>query len=136
MLNVELRWFEVDLVVADRPRFGPAPVALAMDDLERRKVEVGLFCSIWWLARREGTGDGGAGRELESEEARERPLPMRAVERLAVDCGRSLTTGVEDPSLMFGSSAASAECWGRDEEVGVRSWIEAGAVSVELKGDS
>ena len=64
---------------------------------------------------------------------------MRAVERLAVDCGRSLTTGVEDPSLMSGSSAASAapaERWGSVEKVGVRSWIEAGVVSVSLRGES
>lgn len=46
ILSVELRWFEVDRVEADRPRIGPAPVAPAMDDLERRKVEVGVFCSI------------------------------------------------------------------------------------------
>ena len=132
MLNVALRCFEVDRVEADRPRFEPAPVAPAMDDLERRKVEVGWFCSICWLARREGTGDRGAGRELEREEARERPLPMKAAERLAVDRGRSLTMGVEDPSLVPDLPAASAECWEGVEEVGVRSWIEAGSVSVEL----
>ena len=142
MLNAEPRWFAVDRVEADRPRFGPAPVAPAMDDLERRNVEVGAFCSICWLARREGTGDGGAGRELEREEARERLLPARTVERLAVDFGRSLTTGVEDPSLMSGSSAASAEFRGRVEEVDVRRLIEAGVVAFglswecSLRGDS
>ena len=102
---------------------------LTMDDLERRKVEAELCCRMCWLVRREGTGDGGAGRELEREEARERLLPMRAAERLMVDCGRSPTTCVEDPSLMSGSSA---ERWGIVEEVGVWGWIEAGEASVGL----
>lgn len=118
----------VDRVEADRPRFGPAPVALTMEDVERRKVEAELCCRICWLARREGTGDGGAGRELEREEARERLLPMTAVERLAVDCGRSPTTCVEDPSLMSGSSA---ERWGSVEEIDVWGWFEAGLASIE-----
>ena len=131
MLKVELRLLVVDRVEADRPRFGPPPVVLAIDDAERRKLELrGRVC---WLARREGAGDGGAGRELDSEAARERlPAPMRAVGRGGVDSGRSRATGVEDLSLMSGSSP---ERWGRVEDVGVRSWIKAcvvKSVSVEL----
>jgi len=114
ILKVEARLFVVDRVEADRPRFEPPTVALAMDDVERRKVE--LRCRICWLARREGTGDGGAGRELERDEARERlTAPRRAVERLAVDSGRSRATGVEDPSLLM--SGSSPGRWG----TGVRS---------------
>jgi len=97
LLNVEVRLFVVDRADADRPRFAPPPVALEMDDVERRKLE--LRCMRCWLARREGAGDGGAGRELEREEARERlPAPTRAVKRLAVDSGRCRATGVEAPS--------------------------------------
>lgn len=132
MLKVEPRLFVVDRVEADRPRFRPPPVALAIDDFERRKVE--LCGRICWLARREGAGDGGAGRELEREAARERlPAPMKAVKRLGVDSGRSRATGVEDPSLMSGSS--SPERWGRVEDMDVRSWVKAGVVvpvSIEL----
>lgn len=128
MLNVELRLFAVDRVDADRPRFAPA-VALAMDDVERRKL--GLRRRICWLARREGAGDGGAGRELERDEARERlPGPARAIERLVVDSGRRRATGVEVPSLLM--SCSSSECGGT-VMVGASVWIEAGVtVSVEL----
>jgi hypothetical protein len=125
MLNVEACLFVVDRVEADRPRFGPPPAPLARDDVERRKFE--LRCRICWLARREGAGEGGAGRELERDEARERLVaPMRGVKRLALDSGRSRATGVQDPSSM---SDSSPERCG----TGVRSWVEAGVmVSVEL----
>lgn len=99
MLNVELRLFAVavDRVDADRPRFEP-PVALVIEDVERRKL--GFRLRICWLARREGAGDGGAGRELERDEARERLAgPARAIERLVPDSGRRRATGVEVPSL-------------------------------------
>jgi len=97
MLNVELRLFVVDRVDVERPIFAPPAVALAMDDVEPRKLE--LRRRICWLARREGAGDGGAGRELERDDARERlPAPTRAIERLAVDSGRCRATGVVVPS--------------------------------------
>lgn len=46
MPNVELRLVVVDRVEADRPRFGPAPGVLTMDDVERRKVEAELCCRV------------------------------------------------------------------------------------------
>lgn len=122
MLNVELCLFAVDRVEADRPRFAP-PVALAMDDVERRRL--GLRRSICWLARREGAGEGGAGRELERDEARERPPdPTRVIERLVLDSGRRRAIGVEVPSLLM--SCSSSECWGT--VVGVSVWIKTGVV--------
>ena len=92
------RVFVVDRVDADRPRFAPPAVVLnAVDDVERRKLE--LRRRSCWLARREGADDRGAGRELERDEARERLLaPTRAIESPVVDCGRCRATGAEVPS--------------------------------------